>query len=129
MKAVELELGIMPLTLKEMLSQFNGAKLFVRAIPFLRLFRVSTVPAPSPLEWAPEWCIDTYTRKWREADNGRDNDWAFAITNYGGLLLLDETESIKEWDTQQGVWLARDVLLTEWIEKMICDGEQMMNDP
>src|SRR5437899_892990 len=88
-EAVEKELRELPPTLKEMLRRFNGVELFISGSPLVSLFRISTIPPLPPLEWAPEWCIDTFTRKWRAAGSNRQGDWAIAITNYGGLILLD----------------------------------------
>ena len=45
---VEMALGKMPLTLKEMLEHFNGGKLFSGGLPYLRLFRLSNNPSLSP---------------------------------------------------------------------------------
>ena len=34
----------------------------------------------------------------------REGDWAIAMTNYGGLILLDKNENIHEWDTGEHRW-------------------------
>ncbi len=122
-EAVERELGKLPTTLKAMLRHFNGAKLFDASF---RLFGISTIPPLPPLEWAPEWCIDTFTPKWRAAGSNREGDWAIAMTNYGGLILVDENETIKEWDTGQSTWLLKNLPLGEWIEKVMSEGEVIM---
>jgi hypothetical protein len=122
-EAVENELGKLPPALREMLRRFNGAELYRSPNPFVTIFGISTTPPLPPLEWAPEWCIDTFTRKWRAAGTNRQNDWAIAMTNYGGLILLDGNESIKEWDTSQSIWLSRNLAVGEWMEKVIDEGE------
>ena len=50
------------------------------------------------------------------------------MTNYGGLVLLDADETIKEWDTGQSTWLSRNLPFGEWIEKVISEGEVIMAD-
>lgn len=122
-EAVEKELGKLPTTLKAMLRHFNGAKLFDASFS---LFGISLIPPLPPLEWAPEWCVDKFTRKWRAAGSGRQGDWAIAMTNYGGLILLNGNERIKEWDTSQSTWLLKDLPVGEWIEKVISEGEVIM---
>lgn len=122
-EAVEKDLGKLPATLKAMLKCFNGAELFLRSFS---LFRISTVPPLPPFEWAPEWCIDAFTPKWRAAGSNRQGDWAIAMTNYGGLVLLDANETIKEWDTGQSTWLVKNLPFGEWIEKVIREGEVIM---
>jgi len=128
-EAVEKQLGKLPTSVMSMLRRFNGAKLFLSAGPSFSLFGISDVPPLPPLpllEWAPEWCIDKLTPKWRGAGSGRQGDWAIAMTNYGGLILLDWNESIKEWDTAQSTWLSQNLSFGEWIEKVISEGEVIM---
>jgi hypothetical protein len=124
--AVEKELGKLPTTLKEMLARFNGAELFICGSPLVSVFRISTIPALPRLEWAPDWCIDVFTRKWRTGGSNRQGDWAIGMTNYGGLVLLSADDTIKEWDTGQSVWLSKNVPFGEWIEKVVSEGETMM---
>ncbi len=127
-RAVEKNLGPLPTTLEAMLNRFNGAKLFISSGPFINIFGVSTNLPPSPLEWSKEWCIDTFTPTWRAAGPNRQNDWAIAMTNYGGLVLLDESETFREWDTGQSMWLSRNLSLSEWIENVIREGEVTMSE-
>ena len=126
-RAVEKELGKLPETLEEMLKRFNGANLFISA-GLLSLFRISTIPPLPPLEWAPQWCIDKFTPQWRAAGSNRQGDWAIAMTNYGGLVLLDADGTVKEWDTGESRWLSKNMPLGEWIEKMMSEGEVIMAD-
>jgi hypothetical protein len=125
---VEKELGELPAILKEMLKRINGAKLFDMGLSLVRLFGISTIPPLPPLEWSPEWCIDRFTPRWREAGLNREADWAIGMTNYGGLILLDANEAIKEWDTGETRWLLRNVPFDEWIEKIMSEGVETMAD-
>jgi hypothetical protein len=125
-EAVERELGQLPVALRDMVSHFNGGELFLSAGPTFSLFRISTFPPLPPFEWAPEWCIDVLTPRWRTAGINRSYDWAMGITNYGGLILLDDKENVKEWDTSQGSWLVKNLPLGDWIEKIISEGETVM---
>jgi hypothetical protein len=125
-EAVEKEIGTLPTTLKEMLRRFNGAELFRCPDPFVSLFRISSIPPLPPLEWAPEWCVDTFTRRWRAAGCDRQEDWAIAMTNYGGLVLLCASGTVKEWDTGESRWLVRDMDLREWLDKIVSEGEIIM---
>jgi hypothetical protein len=127
-EAVEKELGELPSTLTAMLRCFNGARLFLSAGPSFSLFGISTDPSPSPLEWTPDWWIDKYTPRWRTAGTNREVDWAIAMTNYGGLILLNDNETINEWDTGQSTWLSKDLPLEAWIENLISEGEVIMAD-
>lgn len=109
-----------------MLQRFNGAELFISGGALVTFFRISTEPPLPPLEWAPGWCVDAFTRKWRAAGPNRQDDWAIAMTNYGGLVLLDRDGTIKEWDTGESKWLTENVLLDKWITKVIREGDSVM---
>lgn len=126
--AVEGEFGRLPTTTKEMLRRFDGAKLFISGIPFVRLFRLSNTPPLPPLEWAPEWCIEEFTRKWRAAGSDRQDDWAIAMMNYGALVLLQADDTVKEWDTGESRWLLKGLAFGDWIEKVMREGELIMAD-
>jgi hypothetical protein len=123
--AVEEKLGSLPTTLREMLEHFNGAELFIGAGPMLTLFPISTIPSRS-LEWGDDWYIDKLSRLWRERGPNRNDDWAIGMTNYGGLILFNESRGVKEWDTSETRWLLEDIPFSEWIEKVISDGDAMM---
>jgi hypothetical protein len=122
-EAVERQLGELPATVKNMLGHFNGAKLFDSCI---RLFGITTVTPLSPLEWTPELCIDTYTPRWRAAGSNRQGDWAIGITNYGGLILFERNEMVKEWDTGQSIWLLKSIKFVDWMENVISEAEVAM---
>jgi len=125
-QSVQKEFGELPLILATMVRRFNGSELFIVGGPLVTLLGISTVPPPPPLEWAPEWYIDKLTAKWRAEGRRRDADWAIAMTNYGGLVLLDSNGSVKEWDTADGRWLSKDRPFKDWIEGIMREGETMV---
>jgi hypothetical protein len=122
----EMEVGKFPEVIYEMLMCFNGAQLFNFGLPYIYLFGLS--PAPSRFEWAPEWCIDLLTPKWRHAGAGRESDWAIAATNYGGLVLLEPDGFIKEWDKGENRWLLRHIRFDEWVDKIMHEGDLIMKE-
>src|SRR5262249_40603609 len=78
--AVEIQLGKMPEDLRDMLRHFNGAKLFIKAGPLMRIFGISTDPTPPDLEWGADCHIEKYVPRWRHAAALRDKQWPIAIT-------------------------------------------------
>src|SRR5262249_572409 len=123
--AAETKLGTMPEVLRDMLQHFNGAELFVATGPLLTLFGVTTVP---PREWGGDWYIDKFTPSWRASGADLDDDWAIGMMNYGGLILFNQSCGISEWDIGEGRWLLENTSLDDWIEKVIVDGETMMEE-
>jgi hypothetical protein len=121
--AVEEKLGKMPEELSQMLRQFNGAEMFIDAIPFVTIFGITPNPPLPALTWAPEWYIDKFTPKWRSWNNSQ-SDWAIAMTNYEGLIILEESGVVKEWDTSQRKWSPRMSMFDEWIEEMLQEGDE-----
>lgn len=120
---IEKELGKLPLTLAGMLKRFNGAELFISGSPLVSFFRISSVPPLPPLEWAPEWCIDSFTAEWRKSGSDRQGHWAIAMTGYGGLVLLDGDGTVNEWDTAENKWSSQRVPLEDWIETVLAEGD------
>ncbi len=118
----------MPHVLRDMLRHFNGAELFESGLPLLTIFGISGVSSLSALEWAPDWHIDKFTPPWRASGPDRKDDWAIGMTNYGGLILMDATGAISEWDTGEKRWLLRNVPLETWIEEIMREGETLMRD-
>lgn len=118
-------IGRIPDFLEKLLREFDGAELFISGIPFLTIFRSMNNPPLPAMEWSLEWCVDVYTKKWREINAG-SKDIAIAMTNYGGLVLLDEKGKIKEWDTSEGRWLIQNMPITEWFEKIISEGKETL---
>jgi len=125
---VEATLGKMPAALVDMLNQFNGAELFQLQLPLVTIFGVSAIPPLPPLEWAPDWYIDKFTPAWRSADKGRERDWVIAIMNYGGLIILDQNETVREWDTAQAKWEDKTWDFSGWIEDILAEGELYMRE-
>jgi hypothetical protein len=124
--AVEKNLGSLPSAIKEMLKHFNGAELFIATGPLLTVFGLSTVPLLPPLEWGEDWYIDKFTPSWRASSLSRDGDWAIGMMNYDGVILFNEHQGISEWDRGESRWLLENLTLSDWIERVISDGETMM---
>jgi hypothetical protein len=116
----------MPDGLIEMLPHFNGAELFDRCGPMLTIFGISTIPALPPLEWAPDWQIDKYTPAWRQASPHRENQWAIGMTNYGGLIILDNDGTVKQWDKSRRIWEDNQWTLDEWVEDIFREGDAFL---
>ena len=126
--AVQDELGKVPDELVEMLRHFNGAELFDRSGPLLTIFGIYTIPPLPPLEWAPDWYIDRFTPSWRRASPNRENQWAIAMTNYGGLIILDKEGAVKQWDSSQARWEESSWTFDEWVEDTIREGDAFMKE-
>jgi hypothetical protein len=120
-------LGSMPETLVKMLRTFNGAKLFNLEGPVYSIFGVSTIPRLPELDWAPDWYIDKFTPLWRRS-SGRVRDWAIAMTNYGGLVLMDEYGLVSEWDTSQRNWSQRNTQIETWIGTVFYEGDICLHE-
>jgi len=125
---VQQQLGALPHVLKDMLTRFNGALLFDTGLPMITLFRASKQPPLRVLEWAPDWCIDVMTPKWRAGGATRKEDWAFGMTSYGGLLILDGRGRVKEWDTAEGAWLIKSMAFDKWIAKILKEGKELIEE-
>lgn len=128
MEEVQADLGKFPEDLSDMLKHFNGGKLFVRSGQLVSIFRVSQGQQFPPLEWAPDWCIDKFTPKWRAAGADRELDWAIAMMNYGGLIIVTEGGKVREWDTAQRIWGATTPSLGDWFEWILREGEAYMKE-
>lgn len=126
--AVQAELGPMPNEIVAMLRAFNGAKLFKKTGPLVSVFGISLTPPLSPLQWAPEWHIDKFTPKWRANGAARDNEWAIAMMNYGGLIIVDQDGTAREWDTARATWSPEIWKFDAWIEKILREGDAFIND-
>jgi len=129
LEAVQTQLGKMPAGLVEMLEHFNGAELFERCGPMLTVFGISTIPPLPALEWFPDWNIDKLTPSWRQASPHRENQWAIAMTNYGGLIILDKRGTIKQWDTSQSRWEENRWTFDEWVEDIFREGDAFLAAP
>ncbi len=125
LQAVETVLGKLTEALQDMLMHFNGAELFTRDGPLATLFGISTIPPMPSLEWAPDWYIDKFTPEWRVLGPGRNREWVVGMTNYGGLILLNDEGTISEWDTSEFTWLLQGMPFGQWIESILDEGESL----
>lgn len=107
----------LPATLREMLMLFNGAELFVNAIPFVTLFGTDIPTAK---------CNLITMNSVLQNSCGQTSSVAFAMTNYGSILILGSDDCVKEWDGQTGQFSDDNVNLSLWIDETIRDGEQYM---
>jgi hypothetical protein len=48
------------------------------------------------------------------------------MMSYGGLILFDWNETVKEWDTSESRWLLNDMPLRTWIGKIMQEGDLML---
>lgn len=125
---VQAGLGKFPEDLADMFKHFNGGKFFVRGIQLVSIFRVSQDQPLPPLEWAPEWCVDKFTPKWRSVGVDRQHDWAIAMMNYGGLIVMGGDGTVREWDTAQRTWGTTTPNLGEWFEWILREGDAYMKE-
>lgn len=123
----EREFGRLPRFLREILGTCNGGELFINAIPLVTLFGISPLLTNPEIHWHSDWYIDTYTRSWRSQFPSSEC-WVFAMTNYGGLLLLSKKEEISEWDTNTSRWNGCDLSIEDWLLKVITEGDTYMTD-
>jgi hypothetical protein len=121
-------LGEIPPVLVEMLNQFNGARLFIRNGPLVSIFGISLIPPLPSMEWAPDWQIDKFTPAWRSADKGREREWVIGMMNYGELIIFDQSETVREWDTAQGIWGPKVWNFAGWIDDILAEGELYMRE-
>jgi hypothetical protein len=128
LQSVQLELGTMPDDLIDMLRHFNGAKLFNKCGPMISVFGITAVPLLPPMEWSPDWHIDQYTPDWRRASAGREKEWAIAMTNYGGLAILDKSGAVKEWDKGYRMWGVTDQDLGSWMDRILREGDAFLQE-
>jgi len=113
----ELRLGQMPDELSGMLRAFNGAELFINAIPMITVFGLSTREDTAD----SDWFIDRYTPKWRAASD-RSFDWVIGMTNYGSLIILDQHLQVQEWDTLHNKWGTETQSFSNWLERIVSEG-------
>jgi len=121
-KNVQAVLGKMPDPLTRMLRHFNGAQLFCTGLPLVSIFGLSVAMPDKPMEWCKEWSIDKFTPKWR-AFPLSNHEWAFAMNNYGGLLVVDLVGMTAEWDTSERRWLGHKMSFEDRFEQLIQEGD------
>ena len=123
---VEKTLGRLPQPLAEILNRFDGAELFIAGLPLVTFFRASACSPLPPVEWGQDWYVDCATAQWRAAGPGREGDWAFAMTSYGGLVIYGDSGVVKEWDIGNRRWISEALPFEQWIDKMMSDGVALM---
>jgi hypothetical protein len=129
LQAVESELGRLPAGIIDMLKHFNGANLFKCPGQLVAVFGISTIPPLPAFEWGVDTYIDKFTPLWRAAGENRQNDWAIAMMNYGGLVIVDAAERVREWDTAVGEWDPRSFDgLAEWAEDILSEGDAFLKE-
>lgn len=112
------ELGSVPPQLRELLRHFNGAELFVDAIPLVTLLGI---PLASDRGGAGRF-IDHYTQSWRR-EYQRPHDWVIGIKNYGALIVLSDDGLVREWEPTSRAWGNGPWRFEEWIETLLVDGD------
>ena len=122
---VEAEFGKMPSSLIEMVRHCNGAQLFCNTGPLITLFGISPRRRVSRFEWAPDWYIDKFTRVWREV-NPESDLWAFAMWNFGCLMVLSGNGRVREWDMSVRDWGQSFRSMNQWYEFVIDEGRVCM---
>lgn len=122
LEGVQNRLGKMPVGLVELLVFTNGARLFCKPFELVTLFRLTNDGHFGPMEWGPDWFVDTFTPKWR-AQARTDDDWAFAMKCYGGLVIMHGNGTIQEWDTQSCDWMAEPEIPSEWLARLRAEGD------
>jgi hypothetical protein len=100
-----------------MLQRFNGAELFIDAIPFVTILGLSLDSDPP----TSDWFIDRMTLKWRSGI-GQTTDWVMAMTNYGGMQILERNSLVREWDSSQRKWSGDRHPFYSWVEKVLHEG-------
>ena len=50
------------------------------------------------------------------------------MTNYGGLMILDREEWVREWDTAAADWNGTRVSFNAWYELIARDGDDYMKE-
>jgi hypothetical protein len=126
---VEKKFGKIPNDLLKMLNVFNGAILFIGSGgEFITFFKTSIKSSSPDPEWAPDWYIDKFTHEWRATKEAKATDWAIAMTNYGGLVIMHEDGSISEWDTAINGWTFNNMVLNQWMDVVIKEGNKMLNE-
>ncbi len=126
--AVEAKFGTVPSQLRTMLATFNGAELFVGALPLITFFGVSSKPPLSPMEWAPDWYVDVFTSIWRNAGTAREHDWPIAMMNDGTLIVMNEVGHVKLWDSESQQWGPQDLSFLEWFWTLLNEGDSYWDE-
>lgn len=120
-KLFEEKFGILPASTREMLTFFNGAELFIDAIPMVSLFGISSEES----KLMDFFDISHQTHKWRDSTKS-SGSWVIGITNYGGLYVVVDDDKIREWDTSQCRWNEITKTYNELIDGILEEGIEYM---
>jgi hypothetical protein len=128
LREVQSRLGELPSGVIDMLRHFDGANLFCTIAASITIFPASGVPPLPRFEWAEGWYIDEFTLRWRAAKgDDRENDWAIAMTNYGGVTIVRPDGRVREWDTAQRAWDPRTFDNFDlWFEMLLREGDEFL---
>ena len=71
------------------------------------------------------WSIRTFTNHFRK-QTLRASEWVIGISCDGLLIVLDDDESIKEWDTNTKEWNGNPMPLSAWLNKLVEEGTRFL---
>jgi hypothetical protein len=106
--------------LVELLTTFNGAELFIDAMPMVTFFGVGSATNPA-LD------LGIYTKKWRSSRPG-NTDWLIGVMNYGGFFVLNSAGLVAEWDSAQPGWLTAPCTPEELTTRLLSEGMDYLCD-
>ena len=108
-------LGPLPESLRQLLSAFDGAELFIDAIPLVTFFG-SGVSRPHSI---PD--LRTNTTTWRSSRSS-SSEWVFGAMSYGGYLVIDTIGTIREWDSAQHAWFGESFSSDQLVQRLLAEG-------
>lgn len=114
---LEAEFGPLTETLRSMLREFNGAELFVDAMPLFTFFGARP--------GTPAVDIAEYTRGWRKGRPERQ-DWVIGVMNYGGYFILGSDERLREWDSAVSSWSDTNCTAEELVDRLLAEGPEYL---
>jgi hypothetical protein len=120
---IETQMGPLPDVVVGLLRLFNGGEFFIGAVPFVTVFGLTLLQDPPEREWS----IDRFTLKWRVAMN-RPNDWVIGLASYGAIFVVEENNSVSEWDSARKHWTARGLSFEKWIDFIFAEGQASMDE-
>jgi hypothetical protein len=122
---VEAELGKLPGWIRSILSEFNGAELFLVAGASYRFFGIKGNNALPEL-YPQEWFIGPYTQEWR-GHGSRVNEWVVGISAYGSLFISRPDGSVAEWDTQTAKYIQLWSNEELWFDWLVSTGKEIVS--
>jgi hypothetical protein len=117
------ELGALPTEVDNMLRIFNGGEIFVNPMPSVTIFGLSLPGDRRDFDWF----IDRYTPAWRSAKN-RPQDWILAMTSYGGLLVMEQDLTVRQWDTARHAWDGLPMSYEDWLDATVRECNISVNE-